>query len=204
MQTSRLRRLRQLSGGSRLQGRWESWARSAPRLGRPHLSESRIAPGPIGEPLKAKPPSIVSAMVQGQEGMSAMTEQRHDETVDHLLGELEAAIMRLMWTVDAATVRDIHDLLRAAGRSLAYTTVMTVMARLTEKALLSRELSGKTHVYQAAMTEDQFVRATAAKRVQALVDEFGDVAIAQFVVAVSVLSPERNERLERIARGELR
>ena len=131
-----------------------------------------------------------------------MPEQRQDDTVDHLLGDLEAAIMRLMWAVSAATVRDIFDLLRADGRSLAYTTVMTVMARLTGKELLARELSGKTHVYRAVLTEEQFVRATAAKRVQALVDEFGDVAIAQFLTTVNELSPERYEQLKRIARGD--
>ena len=131
-----------------------------------------------------------------------MSEQRQDNTVDHLLGDLEAAIMRLMWTVSAATVRDIFDLLRADGRSLAYTTVMTVMARLTGKELLARELFGKTHIYRAVLTEEQFVRATAVKRVQALVDEFGDVAIAQFLTTVSELSPDRYEQLERIARGD--
>lgn len=130
-----------------------------------------------------------------------MPEQRPD-TIDHLLGELEAVIMRLMWTVDTATVRDIFGRLRASGRPLAYTTVMTVMARLAEKQLLARELVGKTHNYRAALTEDQFVRATAAKRVQALVDEFGDVAIAQFLATVNELPPERYRQLERIARGD--
>lgn len=110
--------------------------------------------------------------------------------------------MRLMWTVDSATVRDIFELLLARGRSLAYTTVMTVMGRLARKQLLVRELSGKTHVYRAALTEEQFVRTAAAKRVQALVDEFGDLAIAQFLATVSDLSPDRREELERIARGD--
>jgi predicted transcriptional regulator len=128
--------------------------------------------------------------------------RRHPATIDHLLGELEAAIMRLMWAVDTATVREIFDRLHAHGRSLAYTTVMTVMARLAEKQLLTRELAGKTHIYRAALTEDQFVRAAAAKRVQALVDEFGDVAIAQFLATVNELSPERYRELERIARGD--
>ena len=131
-----------------------------------------------------------------------MLKHRHDEPIDHLLGTLEAAIMRLMWTVDTATVRSIFELLRADGRSVAYTTVMTVMARLAEKQILSRELAGKTHVYRAVLTEDQFVRAAAAKRVQALVDEFGDVAIAQFLATVNDLSPERYQQLERIARGD--
>lgn len=110
--------------------------------------------------------------------------------------------MRLMWAVESATVRGIFDLLRANGRSLAYTTVMTVMSRLAGKELLTRELTGKTHVYRVALTEEQFLRAVATKRVQALVDEFGDLAIAQFLTTVNELSPERQRQLERIARGE--
>jgi len=129
-------------------------------------------------------------------------QQREERAVDHLLGELEATIMRLMWARETATVREVFDLLRASGRSLAYTTVMTVMARLAGKQLLARELAGKTHVYRAALTKDQFVCAAAAKRIQALVDEFGDVAIAQFLTTVNDLSPERYQQLERIARGE--
>lgn len=131
-----------------------------------------------------------------------MPEPHQDDPIDHLLGQLEAAIMRLMWTTETATVREIFDLLRANGRSLAYTTVMTVMARLVGKHLLARELSGKTHVYRAVLSEGQFVRAAAAQRVQALVDEFGDVAIAQFLTTVNDLSPDRYKQLERIARGE--
>lgn len=132
-----------------------------------------------------------------------MSERREDKTVDHLLGELEAAIMRLMWATETATVRDIFDRLHANGRVLAYTTVMTVMSRLAGKELLARELSGKTHVYRAALSEEQFLRAVAAKRVQSLINEFGDLAIAQFLTTVNELSPERQRQLERVARGEM-
>ena len=147
------------------------------------------------------PSRVVPAVSQRRKGICQVPEQRPDDLIDHLLGELEAAIMRLMWRVDSATVRGICDHLRAEGRSLAYTTVLTVMARLTGKQLLARELAGKTHVYRAVLTEDQFVRVSAAKRVQALVDEFGDVAIAQFLAAVNDLSPKRYQELERIARS---
>lgn len=132
-----------------------------------------------------------------------MSERREDKAVDHLLGDLEAAIMRLMWATETATVREIFDQLRANGRVLAYTTVMTVMSRLAVKELLTRELSGKTHVYRAALSEEQFLRAVAAKRVQSLINEFGDLAIAQFLTTVNDLSPERQRQLERIARGEM-
>ena len=131
-----------------------------------------------------------------------MPENQRDDPVDHLLGDLEVAIMRLMWSIDSATVRDIFLRLRETGRPLAYTTVMTVMSRLAAKELLARELIGKTYLYRAALTEDQFLRATATRRVQELVDEFGDLAIAQFLAAVNDLPPERYAQLARLARGE--
>jgi predicted transcriptional regulator len=109
--------------------------------------------------------------------------------------------MRIMWDRNSATVRDVLDRLGRDGRPLAYTTVLTVMGRLVGKELLSRELVGKTHVYRAALTEEQFVRMAAATRVQALVDELGDAAIAQFVSRVKELSPAHYQALERMARG---
>lgn len=128
----------------------------------------------------------------------------HDETApNQLLGDLEAAIMRSMWRKQEATVREIATSLKHQGRDLAYTTVMTVMGRLLVKGLLTRELAGKTHIYRIAMTEEEFMRSVAAKRVQALVDEFGDLAIAHFLRKVNELTPERQEELERIARGDL-
>lgn len=125
-----------------------------------------------------------------------------DDAVDHLLGELEAPIMRLMWTHEAASVREILDALNSRGRRLAYTTVMTVMSRLAEKGLLSRERHGKMHIYRPTATQDGFLRQAAARRVSELVAEFGDIAMAQFLAEVTELSPERRERLERLAAGE--
>lgn len=110
--------------------------------------------------------------------------------------------MRQMWGREAATVREVLEALRAAGRQVAYTTVMTVMGRLNAKGLLVRDLVGKTHVYRAAMDEDQLLRAAASRRVQSLVEEFGDIAIAQFLAEVNGLSPERRRQLLDLAGGD--
>lgn len=125
-----------------------------------------------------------------------------NDATDHLLGDLEAPVMRQMWTRDVATVRDVLEALHAAGRQVAYTTVMTVMSRLASKGLLIRDLVGKTYIYRAAMDEQHFLQMAAAQRVQTLVAEFGDMAIAQFLTEVNGLSPERRRQLERLADGE--
>ncbi len=130
-----------------------------------------------------------------------MDARKGNDAIDHLLGELEALVMRQMWARDAATVRQVLEALQATGRRVAYTTVMTVMGRLNTKGLLARDLVGKTHVYRATLDEQQLLRTAAARRVQALVAEFGDLAVAQFLAEVDGLSPARRRQLEELAGG---
>lgn len=132
----------------------------------------------------------------------AASDKREDQLIDQLLGELEAPIMRLMWVRGSASVREIVEVLEANGRSLAYTTVMTVMARLAEKGLLTRQRSGRMHVYRPTSTQNGFLRQTAAKRVQQLVEDFGDMAMAQFLAEVTDLDPERRRQLKSLAGEE--
>ncbi|WP_179476043.1 BlaI/MecI/CopY family transcriptional regulator [Mycolicibacterium vinylchloridicum] len=90
------------------------------------------------------------------------------------LGELEAAIMEVVWsTDDAVRVRDVLDKLGPA-RQPAYTTVMTVMDNLYRKGWLSRELDGRAYSYQA--TRDRIQAATDA--VRELLADSGDPSAA--------------------------
>src|SRR6267154_3926473 len=55
------------------------------------------------------------------------------------LGPLEQRVMAHLWHVGPATVAEVRDALNAAAkRQLAYTTVMTILVRLDEKAYVSR------------------------------------------------------------------
>jgi len=116
------------------------------------------------------------------------------------LGELEAEIMRIVWPRGEATVRDVLDALNSAReRQVAYTTVMTVMSRLAEKGLLRRQLVGKAHHYEVAQTEEQFLHAASRRLIRSLLDDFGEVAIAEFLAELQQVEPERRRRLKRLA-----
>jgi predicted transcriptional regulator len=66
------------------------------------------------------------------------------------LGELERAIMEVVWAADGpVTGRAVVDEL-TQQRPVAYTTVLTVMDRLAGKGLLTRQRRGRVHTYQAA------------------------------------------------------
>lgn len=65
------------------------------------------------------------------------------------LGPLERAIMDAVWQIGTASVADVRAVL---GDRHAYTTIMTVMARLTEKGRLRREKQGRSFRYRTAAT----------------------------------------------------
>ncbi len=71
------------------------------------------------------------------------------------LGDLEAAIMDRLWSWQhPATVREVLEDLRKS-RSIAYTTVMTVMDTLHRKGILRRELDGRAYRYQAVRSREE-------------------------------------------------
>lgn len=115
---------------------------------------------------------------------------------EKFLGELESEVMGAIWRHGRISVRQVLDALNGGrAQPVAYTTVLTVMQRLTEKGLLNRTLVGNTHYYEARQSRDEFVAESSARIVHALVEDFGDIAIAQFLAEIDGLDPERLRRL---------
>lgn len=70
------------------------------------------------------------------------------------LGDLERAVMDVLWDLDPGeevTVRDVHAAL-VESRDAAYTTVMTVMDRLARKGMAVQRREGRAYRYSAAST----------------------------------------------------
>lgn len=72
-----------------------------------------------------------------------------------LFGQLESAVMHVLWGLGRpAVVREVLQELER-DRSLAYTTVMTVMDNLFQKGILERELDGRAYRYRPVRTREQ-------------------------------------------------
>ncbi len=67
----------------------------------------------------------------------------------------ELAILRVLWNLGPATVRQVHEKL---GRETAYTTVLKLMQIMTEKGLVKRDEEGHAHIYTAACSEEETQR----------------------------------------------
>jgi len=110
--------------------------------------------------------------------------------------------MEVVWAEGEATVRAVMDELNErTPKPRAYTTYMTTLARLHRKGVLTRRREGKTDHYRAALTREEYADARAAAEVEALVDEYGDVALSHFARQVERLDPKRYKALQRLARG---
>jgi predicted transcriptional regulator len=70
----------------------------------------------------------------------------------------ELAIMKVVWRLDKATVRDVYESLREK-RTVAYTTVMTMMKILEDKGFLKKTQVDRAHVYRPTRPRQQVVSA---------------------------------------------
>ena len=119
---------------------------------------------------------------------------------EKFLGPLEAVVMERLWKRGEATVRDVvEDLSRT--RSLAYTTVMTIMTRLYAKGLLARVRDGKTYRYRPAFSREEHRERLSRDLVRGLVDEFGEVALAHFAAELDGVDAAHRAALRRITRA---
>jgi len=106
----------------------------------------------------------------------------------------ELAIMKVVWRLETATVRDVYETLRSK-REIAYTTVMTMMRILEEKGYLTKSRGERAHVYRAARPRQQVVGAM----VRDFVDRVFDGAAGALVVHLA-----KDRRLSKDERSAIR
>ena len=107
--------------------------------------------------------------------------------------------MKVVWRKGTATVRDVYEALREE-RTIAYTTVMTMMRILDDKGYLDKELVERAHVYKPTKARQQVVGAM----VKDFVDRVFDGASESLLVHLakdSRLTPKQRKKLEELVDG---
>ncbi len=108
-------------------------------------------------------------------------------SAEGLLGPLEYAAMRVLWSECPVGVRRVLAELNAdrpSDQQLAYTTVMTVLSRLYAKGLVGRERRGRGYAYTPRFDEPDLVEHLGRRAVEAVLQRYGEVALAQFAAAI--------------------
>ncbi len=100
-------------------------------------------------------------------------------------GELEREILACVAAAPGPVTA--NDVLADLGGGLAYTTVMTTLARLEAKGVLARSMSGRAYAYSLVGDPDSVEAALAAHRMRRVLDSRGDRAgvLARFVAELS-------------------
>lgn len=98
-------------------------------------------------------------------------------------GSLEIDILNSFWRLTKddedrdISIQDIVDDMKSSGIERAYTTIKTVMDRLTVKSILVRYKSGKKFFYKAAMTKEEM----ALDSVKTVSEQFFDGSYAEMI-----------------------
>jgi predicted transcriptional regulator len=105
--------------------------------------------------------------------------------------DAELAILRVLWARGPSTVRQVAEEL---GRDTGYTTALKLLQIMTEKRLVHRDESSRTHVYEAAYTQDQ----TERQMVTDLLDRVFDGSAAKLVLQALATTKSTPEELDEI------
>lgn len=113
--------------------------------------------------------------------------------------DAELAILRVLWQHGPSTVREVHDALTGTGdgKAVRYTTTLKQLQVMTDKGLVRRDERSRTHVYEAASSEEE---TQGALLEHLLRSAFGGSAQQLFLRALSrkVASAEELDELRRL------
>ena len=108
--------------------------------------------------------------------------------------DAELAILRVLWARGPSTVREVAE---AMGREGAYTTVLKLLQIMTDKGLVRRDESTRSHVYKATASEDQTKRQLVAD----LLDKVFEGSSAKLVLqalSTRAASPEEIDEIKKL------
>jgi predicted transcriptional regulator len=117
------------------------------------------------------------------------------------INDLETEIMKIMWKIDSATVREVHELIlkkemeQKDSGFIPYTTVMATMASLAEKGILKQDRSNKTFIYSAAMDSNSLSRNIINSVAERLMDNASKELVYKFLSAVSEIPVEKINKM---------
>jgi predicted transcriptional regulator len=111
------------------------------------------------------------------------------------LTEQELEIMKVVWELRTATVRDVYETL-LRRRKIAYTTVMTMMNVLEAKKYLKKRVEDRAYVYRATRPRSEVIKAMVREFVDRVFNGSAEPLLAHLIKDRRLSKKE----LEKIAR----
>jgi predicted transcriptional regulator len=112
-----------------------------------------------------------------------------------LSGELERPIMEILWSRGAVKGRDLYETIRME-KSIAYTTALTVLDRLSKKNFVKKNRASETILFSPAISKDAYESAVTGELVRRAFGTSPDMAVSAFADVFSRMPRAELERLE--------
>jgi BlaI family penicillinase repressor len=113
----------------------------------------------------------------------------------------ELAIMKVVWRLESATVRDIYEQLRER-RDIAYTTVLTMMKILEQKGYVKKTRAERAFVYRAARPRQQVLGGMVREFIDRVFDGASRPMLLHLVTETKLSEKERRALLRAIEEGD--
>ncbi len=125
----------------------------------------------------------------------------NQQGVEKVLGDLESKVMRALWKKETATVREVCDYLAKQNKKkLSFNTVMTIMNRLLEKELLSRQMKGGSYHYTPLQTEEAFLESVSSNVMESILRDPNFFSAASFLDLMEEVDPDLLKELRRLVK----
>lgn len=112
------------------------------------------------------------------------------------LGPLEQEILDIVWDLEKATVKAVHEqILSDPERELAYTSVTTVLNRLTKKGWLRCEKNGRAFTWFPLISRQQANAIKAYDQLNGFLSVSNPDMVAAFADQLDTASIERLEAI---------
>jgi predicted transcriptional regulator len=105
----------------------------------------------------------------------------------------ELEILNILWQEGASTVREVHEIL-AKNKDAGYTTTLKLMQIMYDKKLLKRDAKNKSHVYEAAVSQEQ----TQGQLLKRMIDNVFNGSASQLVMQALGSHKTNKKELEQI------
>lgn len=107
--------------------------------------------------------------------------------------ESELEILGILWEKGPSTVREVHEILERS-KEAGYTTTLKLMQIMHEKSLLKRDTSSKTHIYEAAISQES----TQQQLLNKMIDTVFNGSASQLVLQALGNHRSSKEELDKI------
>ena len=119
------------------------------------------------------------------------------------LGDLQHAIMTVLWERGEATTAAVHEALHSE-RGLALTTIATMLKKMEDKGVVAHRTDGRQFVYRPIVTEDEVRLSMVGELVERLFDGDATALVAHLVSEHEIETTELAALRRRVSSGRKR